>query len=119
MGSRRSSSTASQALITDFFQQERVTEPEVDEWFFYQTLITDFYSEREETVEVGQSVSEHSFTDSEFHSLLDIEPQTPISQLSLRYSDCTHVSETPENRVARPNFGFDSEVQSQMRNCLW
>ena len=119
MGSRRSSSTASQALITDFFYQDRVTEPEVDEWVFYQTLITDFYRESEEIVEVGQSASEYSLTDSEFHSFLDIEPQTPVSELSLRYSDCTHVSETPETRVARSNFEFDSEVQSQMRKCLW
>lgn len=121
MGGRRRSSSpdGAQALITDFFHQLREEEELSSEWVVHQTLITDFYHEREETVEVSQSVFQPSFSDSEFHSLLDEEPQIPISQYSLTYSEYTHVSETPEIRLARAKFDIESEVESQMRKCLW
>lgn len=120
MGGRRRSSSpdGAQALIIDFFHQLRDEEELSSEWVVYQTLITDFYHESAESVEVSQSVSQLSFPYSEFDSLLNKEPQTPISQYSITYSECTHVSETPEIRLARAKFDIESQVESQMRKCL-
>lgn len=121
MDCRRSVSLhGAQALITDFFHQLRNGEESSTSQFeFHQTLITDFYHEHAEspTVSQSQSVSELSLSESEF--VLSNERQSPMSLHTLSFSECTHISETPEFRLARFEYEFELEVESQMRKCLW
>jgi len=108
MGGRRSTSPdGAQALITDYFHQLRDEELS-SEWVVYQTLITDFYHKWAESSTVFQSISQLSISDSEFDSLLRKDPQTLISQYNILYSECTHISETPEIRLARAQIDMES-----------
>lgn len=108
-----------QALITDFFHQLRNEEESCSQFEFHQTLITDFYHEEAESSVVSQSVFELSMKDSESDFVLREDQQTPMSHHTLSFSECSHVSETPEYRLLRAEFELELEVESQMRKCLW
>lgn len=100
MGDTGRSAKACQALITDFFRllQRELIEVSDTSSPFHQSLITDFFRERSVAPALSESIWE--VLSSEGVNLASL-PETPTSKFPPSFSTYTHITETPEIRLAR------------------